>query len=108
MPTAGTMNATGAPISSVMVTPGRRAARPRTAISVRAPSADRVRGEKLASVTPDHVLVVEDDDGIREMLQSTLTFAGFRVSAAPSAEAALRLIDDDYPDALVLEVMMPG
>jgi two-component system OmpR family response regulator len=55
-----------------------------------------------------HVLVVDDDDGIREMLQSTLTFAGFRVSAAPSAEAALTLIDQDYPDALVLDVMMPG
>jgi two-component system OmpR family response regulator len=53
-------------------------------------------------------LVVDDDDGIREMLQSTLTFAGFRVSAAESAESALRLIDDQHPDALVLDVMMPG
>ncbi len=59
-------------------------------------------------MTPDHILVVDDDDGIREMLQSTLTFAGFRVSAAPSAEVALGLIDEDYPDALVLDVMMPG
>ena len=57
---------------------------------------------------PDHVLVVDDDDGIREMLQSTLTFAGFRVSAADSAQSALRLIDEQYPDAIVLDVMMPG
>ena len=36
----------------------------------------------------DHILVVDDDDGIREMLQSTLTFAGFRVSAASDAQRA--------------------
>jgi two-component system OmpR family response regulator len=56
----------------------------------------------------DHVLVVDDDDGIREMLQSTLSFAGFRVSTAPDAAAALRLLDLDPPDAIVLDVMMPG
>jgi two-component system OmpR family response regulator len=57
---------------------------------------------------PHHVLVVDDDDGIREMLQSTLTFAGFRVSAAASAEAALRVLSEQEPDAVVLDVMMPG
>ena len=63
------------------------------------------------AVTPpggDHVLVVDDDDGIREMLQSTLTFAGFRVSAAPDAQTALTLFGTDDPDAIVLDVMMPG
>jgi DNA-binding response OmpR family regulator len=59
-------------------------------------------------VSPDHILVVDDDDGIREMLLSTLTFAGFRVSAAASAESALQMIGDQYPDAVVLDVMMPG
>ena len=56
----------------------------------------------------DHVLVVDDDDGIREMLQTTLSFAGFRVSSAADAEAALALLSSDRPDALVLDVMMPG
>jgi two-component system OmpR family response regulator len=59
-------------------------------------------------VSSDHILVVDDDDGIREMLQSTLTFAGFRVSAAASAESALRMIGEQYPDAVVLDAMMPG
>jgi two-component system OmpR family response regulator len=57
---------------------------------------------------PDHVLVVDDDDGIREMLESTLGFAGYRVSTAPDAAAAMRVLADRPPDALVLDVMMPG
>jgi two-component system OmpR family response regulator len=55
-----------------------------------------------------HVLVVDDDDGIREMLQSSLTFAGFRVTTAPDAQSALVLFGSDEPDAIVLDVMMPG
>lgn len=54
------------------------------------------------------MLVVDDDDGIREMLQSSLSFAGFRVSTAPDAQAALALFGSDDPDAIVLDVMMPG
>jgi DNA-binding response OmpR family regulator len=55
-----------------------------------------------------HVLVVDDDDGIREMLQSSLTFAGFRVTTAPDAQSALGVFGVDDPDAVVLDVMMPG
>lgn len=58
--------------------------------------------------TQAHVLVVDDDDGIREMLQSSLSFAGFRVSTAPDAQSALALFGSDDPDAIVLDVMMPG
>jgi two-component system OmpR family response regulator len=55
-----------------------------------------------------HVLVVDDDDGIREMLQSSLTFAGFRVTTAADAQTALGVFGVDDPDAIVLDVMMPG
>lgn len=54
------------------------------------------------------MLVVDDDDDIREMLQSTLTFAGFQVSTAANAHIALAMMSDEEPDALVLDVMMPG
>jgi two-component system OmpR family response regulator len=61
---------------------------------------------------PDHVLVVDDDDGIREMLQSTLAFAGFRVTAAADAGTAMAVLDAADAtrdvDALVLDVLMPG
>ena len=52
--------------------------------------------------------MVDDDDGIREMLQSSLSFAGFRVTTAPDAQTALTLFCTDDPDAIVLDVMMPG
>jgi DNA-binding response OmpR family regulator len=57
---------------------------------------------------PDHVLVVDDDDDIREMLQSSLSFAGFRVSTAADARSALAALSETEPDAMVLDVMMPG
>jgi two-component system, OmpR family, response regulator len=57
---------------------------------------------------PDHVLVVDDDDDIREMLQSSLSFAGFRVSTAADAQSALAVLSETEPDAMVLDVMMPG
>ena len=55
-----------------------------------------------------HLFVVDDDEGIREMLQSSLSFAGFRVSTAADVQSALGLFDISDPDALVLDVMMPG
>jgi two-component system response regulator MprA len=41
------------------------------------------------------------------MLQSSLSFAGFRVSTAPDAQSALALLTQTEPDAMVLDVMMP-
>ena len=55
-----------------------------------------------------HVLVVDDDEGICEMLQSSLTFAGFRVSVAGDAAAAMTLLVHSPPDVMLLDVMMPG
>ena len=62
----------------------------------------------VTGTEPDHVLVVDDDDDIREMLQSSLSFAGFRVSTAPDAQSALAVLTQTEPDAMVLDVMMPG
>jgi two-component system phosphate regulon response regulator OmpR len=55
-----------------------------------------------------HLLVVDDDDRIRDLIKEYLTRAGFRVSAAPDAESARRLLDQLSFDLLVLDVMMPG
>jgi two-component system OmpR family response regulator len=54
------------------------------------------------------ILVVDDDDGIREMLQSALTFAGFDVTCARDGNAALDLLVAGGVDAIVLDVLMPG
>ena len=55
-----------------------------------------------------HLLVVDDDDRIRDLLKEFLTRAGFRVSAAADANAAKRLMQAFDFDLLVFDVMMPG
>ena len=56
------------------------------------------------------VLLVEDDRAVRMVLQRALTGAGFVVTVAADALAALPLIDDPavHIDVLVSDVMMPG
>ena len=55
-----------------------------------------------------HLLVVDDDDRIRDLLREFLARNGFRVSTAADAAAAGRLMDTFEFDLLVLDVMMPG
>ncbi len=55
-----------------------------------------------------HLLVVDDDDRIRDLLKQYLARAGFRVTTAPDAAAARRLLELFDLDLLVLDVMMPG
>ena len=55
-----------------------------------------------------HLLVVDDDDRIRELLKEYLTRRGFRVSTAADAVGARRLMGALRFDLLVLDVMMPG
>jgi two-component system phosphate regulon response regulator OmpR len=55
-----------------------------------------------------HILVVDDDHRLRELLRSFLSRNGFRVtSAADAVEARDRLTSMDF-DLMVLDVMMPG
>src|SRR4051812_44292382 len=55
-----------------------------------------------------HILVVDDDARLRELLRKFLSDRGFRVTtAAHSAEAEAKLGSMEF-DLLVLDVMMPG
>src|SRR5260221_4146452 len=61
-----------------------------------------------ASSDKPHILVVDDDTRLRELLRSFLSRNGFRVSTAGhAAEARERLSALDF-DLIVLDVMMPG
>lgn len=55
-----------------------------------------------------HLLVVDDDDRIRDLLKAFLTKKGFRVSTAENAAAARSLMETLAFDLLILDVMMPG
>ncbi len=59
------------------------------------------------SVTPT-VLVVDDDRSTRELISRGLEKEGFRVITASSGEEALRLARAQRPDAISLDVLMPG
>jgi len=54
------------------------------------------------------ILVVEDEDAIRELIAMTLEGAGFRVLAAADAEQAQRMLGDNLPALVLLDWMLPG
>ncbi|QGQ20278.1 response regulator [Cellulomonas sp. JZ18] len=57
--------------------------------------------------TEARLLVVDDEPNIRELLATSLRFAGFEVHAAADGGSALRLARDTDPDLVVLDVMLP-
>ena len=57
---------------------------------------------------PQHVLVVDDEADIREVLDYNLRAAGFAVDHADSGMAALSRAQTLLPDAIVLDVNLPG
>jgi two-component system phosphate regulon response regulator OmpR len=67
--------------------------------------------EKLsptAPVTDAVILVVDDDDRLRSLLQRYLSDQGFVVTTAPDAASAERHLETVQFDLIVLDVMMPG
>jgi DNA-binding response OmpR family regulator len=59
-------------------------------------------------VTDGTVLVVDDDPVIVKLLQVNFEMEGYRVLTATDGEQAVRRARDEHPDAVVLDVMMPG
>ena len=54
------------------------------------------------------VLVVDDEDYIREMLTMLLELHGFQVEEAEDGFEALNIIQSQTPDVIILDVMMPN
>ena len=55
-----------------------------------------------------HILVVDDDDGIRELLKKYLSEKNFLVTTAENAENAKEKISSIKFDLIILDIMMPG
>ncbi|HXD28045.1 MAG TPA: response regulator transcription factor [Arthrobacter sp.] len=53
------------------------------------------------------LLVVDDEPNIRELLSTSLRFAGFDVVAAANGREALAAVEKELPDLAVLDVMLP-
>lgn len=56
---------------------------------------------------PHKVLVVEDEPNIVDSLSFLMKQAGFDVRIARDGDAAMRMIESDLPDLVLLDVMMP-
>src|SRR5215510_12638852 len=54
------------------------------------------------------ILVVDDSDDLRELYETLLTYKGYEVKTASSAEEALRIVRAWRPNLIITDVFMPG
>lgn len=54
------------------------------------------------------ILVVEDEEDIRELVSYTLLKEGYQVASVTSGEEALSVVAAQHPDLIVLDLMLPG
>jgi signal transduction histidine kinase len=55
-----------------------------------------------------HILVVDDEPGLRDMLRFGLQKRGYQVTAVPSGEEAIIKVAAENYDAVICDIMMPG
>ena len=56
----------------------------------------------------EHILIVEDEEDIVELIRYNLVKNGYRVSAALRGDEGLRLARAETPDLILLDLMLPG
>ncbi|MEV6343046.1 response regulator [Actinoplanes sp. NPDC051851] len=54
------------------------------------------------------ILVVDDDEGVRDLVSFKLEMAGYRTITAADGCTALTVVGESRPDLVVLDIMMPG
>jgi putative two-component system response regulator len=84
-----------------------RVSAPRPQLSPPPPLAQPIAEDESAADRP-LVLVVEDDDGARELLRSYLSGAGYRVAAVADGPSGLQQARALRPAAILLDVLLPG
>jgi two-component system phosphate regulon response regulator PhoB len=62
----------------------------------------------LPATSAPHVLVVEDEAAIAELVSYNLAAEGFRATVATTGEEAEMLVEEDHFDLVVLDWMLPG
>ncbi len=58
--------------------------------------------------TLNKLLVVEDEDDIRELIAFNLEMSNFEVLKAKDGEEAIQIAEKELPDTIILDVMLPG
>ena len=60
------------------------------------------------STPPQRILIVDDDEGVRSLLARVVDGEGYQSMQAQDGDEALRLIRRENPDAVLLDIKMPG
>src|SRR4051812_1537727 len=89
--------------ASTVALPGRAFDRPQALFE-----ADRLDAATGWNGEAAHVLVVDDDEAVRALIAGVLTEAGYAVTTAASATAALALLGASDVDLIVSDLDMPG
>jgi CheY-like chemotaxis protein len=55
---------------------------------------------------PKHILIVDDEADVRDVLAQALGARGYRITTAQAGHEALRLIQSDQPDLLISDLQM--
>ena len=58
--------------------------------------------------TPPFILVVDDEDNLREVIMKELVSIGFEVQGAVNAEDAIKKAGELKPDLILMDIRMPG
>jgi two-component system alkaline phosphatase synthesis response regulator PhoP len=61
----------------------------------------------MSEEKPSSILLVEDEENLHEALKLNLELEGYEVSSAFDGAAALKAIDNEYFDLIILDVMLP-
>lgn len=57
---------------------------------------------------PYKVMLIDDDKGVHVLMRRIIEDAGYRYCAAYDGESGLKMLANEHPDLLLLDVMMPG
>jgi two-component system response regulator MprA len=68
----------------------------------------QARDNRRESDMTEHILIVEDDQGIADTLRRGLIFEGYQASVVYDGKAALDLAREQMPDLVILDWMLPG
>jgi UDP-3-O-acyl N-acetylglucosamine deacetylase len=63
---------------------------------------------KKTALRKGRIVVVDDEENIRSAVKDILTDEGYEVDCAPDGETALRMIQSNAPDLVLLDIWMPG
>ena len=66
------------------------------------------KAQQMVETDTPHILIVEDDEAMREFLAQAISRSGYYVEAVPDGTEALRRVEEGNFDLLLTDIRMPG